>query len=288
LSRRNNRERLGGVAPSDNSPAVTSQGFDFSFVTPSVFVDLPSGGKFYNEGHPLRDQSTIEIREMTAREEDILADANLQKNGVAIDKLVSNLIVDKAINPKTLLVGDKNAIVIGARIAGYGADYKAQVKCPDCETVGDFNFNLNQLEHKESEFIEEEMTHIGGRVFQVALPRSEFNVRIKLITAEEMAKFSRPLQRALRGKGGTKLQTGLLKIMLHSVENKSDGEWYSDANVVGQFVEGMPSLDSAYIRSAYKLLAPDVEMTHEFECSECGYNQDMEVPLDAGFFWPDR
>ena len=288
MSRRNNRERLGGAAQSENSPAVSSGGFDFSFVAPSVFVELPSGGKFYNEGHPLHNQNTIEIREMTAREEDILADVNLQKSGVAIDKLIKNLIVDKSINPNSLLVGDKNAIVIEARVAGYGSQYKTKLTCPSCASLVDFNFNLNELSHKEAEIIEEEIEHLGGRIFQATLPRSEYKIRIKLMNAGDMSKFNEPLKRAMKGKSDARLQTTLLKLMIHSIENKTDGVWFEDRSVINQFVETMPSIDSMYLRTAYKLLAPDVEMTQEFDCPECGHNQEMEVPLDAGFFWPDR
>jgi hypothetical protein len=70
-------------------------------------VDLPSQGRFYAQGHPLHGQDSIEIKQMTAKEEDILTSRTLLKKGVALDKLIESLIVNKAINPSTLLIGDR-------------------------------------------------------------------------------------------------------------------------------------------------------------------------------------
>ena len=286
MSRRNNMERT-GAARNENSPAGVKTGFDFSFVAPTTFVELPSEGKFYPKDHPLHDQTTIEVREMTAHEEDILADFNLQKSGVAIDKMIQNIIVDKRINTNSLLVGDKNAITIAAQIGGYGPNYQTKVSCPACGAKSEYEFDLNSLEHKKTE-VEEDVVHVGGRIFQLNLPRTDFNVQVKLLNSTEMNKYSRPLRKAMKGKGNTRLQTNFLKLVVHSVENKPDGVWYEDQPVIDQFVESIPAIDSIYIRSVYQRLTPDVDMTQNFECSECSHAQEMEVPLNAEFFWPNR
>ena len=286
MSRRNNSQRL-GAQKDENAPAATGQGFDFSFVSPSSFVELPSEGRFYPESHPLHGQSTIEVREMTAKEEDILADFNLQKQGIAVDRMVQSVIVDKRISVNSLLVGDKNAITIAARIGGYGAKYKTEVTCPACNTKNSFEFNLAELEAKTAEE-SPEVQHVQDRVFQLELPRTQYKIRIRLLTSAEMAKFSKPLRNAAKGKSNANLQTNLLKLMLDSAQNPADGEWFKDREVLNKLAEQLPALDSIYIRSAYKVLAPDIDMTQDFECSNCGHEQEMEVPLDAGFFWPDR
>ena len=74
---------------------------------------------------------------------------------------------------------------------------------------------------------------------------------------------------------------------MHAVENKPDSMWYEDRPVIDKFVDGIPAIDAAYIRTMYKAISPDVNMTQDFECNECGHTQDMEVPLNAEFFWPD-
>jgi hypothetical protein len=278
-------ERM-GAARSENSPTTAKTGFDFNFVSPTSFVELPSEGKYYPENHPLHGQTTIEVREMTAHEEDILADVNLQRNGQAINKLISNIIVDKRINPDSLLVGDKNAITIAARINGYGPEYKTSVGCPACGAKNKHSFDLRHLESKHS-VISETVTHVGDRVFEFTLPRTFYNVRIQLLNSTESNKMNKTLEKARKGKGNANLQTNFLKLIVHAVENKPDSLWYEDRPVIDQFVESIPAIDAAYIRTMYKMISPDIDMTQDFECIECGHTQDMEVPLNAEFFWPD-
>ena len=89
---------------------------------PTEMVELPSKGYFYSEGHPLS-SGRVEIKYMTAREEDILTSQNLIKQGTVIDKLLEALVVDKSIKMDDMLIGDKNAIMVAARILGYGKNY---------------------------------------------------------------------------------------------------------------------------------------------------------------------
>ena len=99
MSRRNNQERLGAPHPDSAAPPTTQNSSEdiFSFVVPTEFVDLPSKGEFYREGHPLEGQTSIEIRHMTAKEEDILTSESLLRKGIAIERLLSALVVDKTI-----------------------------------------------------------------------------------------------------------------------------------------------------------------------------------------------
>ena len=94
---------------------------DYKF--PTEMVDLPSKGHFYVDDHPLS-SGKVEVKYMTAKEEDILTSQNLIQQGTVIDVLLQSLIVDKTINIQELLIGDKNAIMVAARILGYGKDYE--------------------------------------------------------------------------------------------------------------------------------------------------------------------
>ena len=129
MAQRNNLERALGanpVNPDQGSPAVAAGGTSgdlFSFVTPTTFVDLPSKGRFYGEAHPLHQSDTIEIRHMTAKEEDILTSEALLKKGIAVDRMLQSVVVDKRIKVRDLLVGDKNAMIIASRITGFGPQY---------------------------------------------------------------------------------------------------------------------------------------------------------------------
>jgi len=88
---------------------------------PTETVSLPSKGLLYPESSPLS-KGEIEMKYMTAKEEDILTNANYLRNGTVIDKLLKALIITP-INYDELVIGDKNAILIAARVLGYGKDY---------------------------------------------------------------------------------------------------------------------------------------------------------------------
>ena len=141
-----NKNRTGGASQPDTAvPPALSQGAGdggFSFVVPTEFVELPSRGS-YPEGHPLHNQEVIEIRFMTAKEEDILSSETLLKKGLAIERMIDSIVMDKRIKAENLLTGDRNAIIIAARISGYGALYQTQINCPSCGAKSRVDFNLN-------------------------------------------------------------------------------------------------------------------------------------------------
>ena len=120
-----NKNRLEGHLPehTEAPPALSP----LNFVTPTEFVELPSGGQGYPETHPLHEQETIEIKFMTAKDEDILTSQALLKKGIALDRFLENIVVNKNIDTSSLLIGDKNAVLVAARGSGYGFDYDSEI-----------------------------------------------------------------------------------------------------------------------------------------------------------------
>lgn len=118
---------------------------------PSEIVSLPSKGFFYPEDNPLS-SGELEMRYMTAKDEDILTSQNLIRRGVVIDKLLSSLVVDKSINLDSMLIGDKNALMVAARVLGYGKDYKFEIDCPACGEHNKDSVDLTKLVEKEVNF----------------------------------------------------------------------------------------------------------------------------------------
>ena len=104
----------------------------FGWEVPVEVVPLPSQGRVYPAGSPLRGRETVEIKAMTANEEDILMSPALIKQGKVLDKLMSSCLIDKSIDPQELLSGDRNALMIAIRITGYGSDYTVKTTCPNC------------------------------------------------------------------------------------------------------------------------------------------------------------
>ena len=285
-----NRDRTGtGTRTPENTsppPQVMTQNQDnpFSFVVPTEFVELPSGGRFYPEGHPLHGQETIEIKQMTAKEEDILTSRSLLKKGVALDRVIESIIMDKKIDSNSLLVGDRNAIVIATRISGYGNEYVTHVACPSCATKQEYSFNLSSAKVYNGEDISElDVVVNEDGTFTVQLPKTEINVTFRLLTGKDEKAFIAGMEAERKNRHATeKNVTRQLSTMIVAV----DGDTSLQSRKY--LVDNIPSMDSRHLRLAYRLAAPNVDLTQHFECNECDHEQDMEVPLSADFFWPDQ
>jgi len=281
-----NRDRLGGVQQHDTSPPPQAMqnegGSGFSFVVPTEFVELPSRGRFYPEGHPLHGEESIEIRQMTAKEEDILTSRTLLKKGIALDRVVENLIVDKRIDPDTLLIGDKNAIVVVIRVSGYGNEYNTQVSCPACDTTQEYSFDLNKANIYSGELKEGwDITENGDGTFNIVLPRTKVAVTFRVLTARD----EKELMKGMESDRKRTYEKGVTRQIVNIV-TAVNGD--SSPEAINYLVENIPSMDSRHLRLAYKSVAPNIDLTQHFVCEECDNEQDLEVPLTADFFWPDR
>jgi len=278
---RNNQDRFG--AKHDGAEAPIASKPELKFVTPTEFVVLPSKGA-YPMGHPLHNQETIEIYYMTAKDEDILSSEALLKKGIAIERFIENVIVDKRINAASLLTGDRNAIIIAARSSGYGNAYETTVACPNCSAKSKHVFDLDNPTIKEScedEEIGVYKTEDGH--FTTKVPTTSYSVKFRLLNGnDEMKMIEEKLQKKkTRIVGLDKSVTNQFKRMIVDIEG------HSDQQIINRFVDTMLSSDSFHLKRAYKAVNPNIEIKSDFECDSCGHEQELEVPLNADFFWPD-
>ena len=280
-----NKERTGASQPDVSPPPALTQNNDggFSFVVPTEFVELPSKGEFYPEGHPLKGQDSIEIKQMTAKEEDLLTSKTLLKKGVAIDRLIQSLIVDKRINPDTLLIGDRNALLIAIRVSGYGNEYKTKITCPSCSTTQESEFDLNTFNVYNGDDISElDITNNGDGTFTTILPKTQLKIIFRLLSGKDEKNLMLGMKSDRQNKIHERGITRQLSNFIVSVNDNSTTE------AVNYVVNNVPSIDSRHMRLAYRLAAPNIDLTQVFICKECDHEQDLEVPLTADFFWPDR
>jgi hypothetical protein len=260
-----------------------------SFVSPTELVDLPSQGKFYPEGHPLHNQESIEIREMTAKEEDILTSKSLIQKGVVFDKLLQSLIVNSMIGPHQLLIGDKNALLIAARRSGYGEMYETSVNCPSCGVQQDISFDLTDASIKGPPSLEASSDNVGTPItqtdsgtFLARLPKSNLDVELKLITGSDERKLAATLEMRKKKKLSENILTEHLRACIVSVAGNEDRQ------EIEKFINVMPARDSRFVRKVMTEVTPNIDLTQEFICEECYHEQDLEVPINATFFWPDK
>lgn len=277
--RRNNEDRLMGghkPTPSEEAPQMANP---MDFVTPTQFVQLPSKGR-YPEGHPLHGQDSIEIKYMTAKDEDILTNRSLLKKGLAIDRLIQNVIKDKSINARSLYIGDRNAIIINARASAYGADYKTSVQCPACGTVSKFEFDLaDHEEYNGNEYPDSEIKNNNDGTFTLTLPMSTIVARIRPLTGQD------EVEMLSEGKAKDATENLITKQMKHFIV---DLNGYSDAKTINYVADNMTAADARHIRDAFKLISPDIKMEQTFVCKNCEHEEAMVVPFGTDFFWPDR
>ena len=281
-----NRDRAGAHDKNVEAPMTSvpqNSSLEEIFVVPSEFVELPSQGRFYPEGHPLRGQTSVEIKQMTAREEDILTSRTLLKKGIAIERALQSVIKDKRINVDHMLVGDKNALIIGMRITGYSNLYETSVICPSCGEDNYYPFDLSKASVYNSENISKlDIADNQDGTFEIQLPQTKVNVVFRLMVGQdEDSLMVTPKTNHNRGDEERAVTSQLRKIII-SVNGSAS------MNVLNYMVENIPSQDARHLRMAYKAAAPNIDLTQNFKCSECDFSQDMEVPLTADFFWPDR
>ena len=278
---RNNQDRFGPKTVSSDTPVAAKP--TLNFVTPTEFVVLPSGGA-YPVGHPLSGKDTIEIYYMTAKDEDILSSEALLKKGVAIERFIENVIVDKSVDASTLLTGDRNAIIIAARSSGYGNAYETSVVCPSCSFKSKWAFDLDKptiKECKEDKEIGVYKTEDG--YFETKMPSTGYAVKFRLLTGKDEMQIVEEKMKKKKTKiaGLDRAVTNQFKRMIVAIEG------YNEQSLVKRFVDTMIAVDSHHFKKAYKSVNPNVEIKSDFECESCGHQQELEVPLNADFFWPD-
>jgi len=280
-----NKDRLGlgeDTSPeqSDPTPAFMGSSGPLTFSTPTEFVELPSGGRFYPENHPLHNREEIEIRHMTAKQEDILSSQTLLKKGLALDRFLESIIVGNNINTLDLLVGDRSALMVAARITGYGEEYTTEVTCPSCGEKSRFTFDLSKHSlHKGGDELEQ-ITWTDSGTFMTRLPALKVNVEMRLLTGKDEQYLLKMSQNKKRKKLGETTTTDQLRMTIVSVEGRSD------PGSINALVEHLPAKDSRYLKEIFTKATPNIDLTQEFECSHCLHQQELEVPLTAEFFWP--
>lgn len=252
---------------------------DFGFEIPQESVPLPSRGIIYPQDGSLHGKETLDIRPMTAREEDILTSRAYIKNGTVLTKLLQSCIVNKSIKPDDLISGDRNALLVSLRITGYGADYDVEVDCPECSTKSKQSFDLSQLAIKR---LEVEPIVQGDNLFEVQLPVTKKNVRVKFLTGHDERDMMITNER--KKKSGMKSETAITDRLARSIVSV---EGVTDRNKLSFFVKNLPARDSLALRRFLDKNEPGIVMKAWMNCSHCHEQSEVGLPMGASFFWPD-
>jgi len=238
---------------------------------PTEEVTLPSKGLIYSPDNPLS-KGVLEMKYMTAKEEDILTNESYIKNGTVIDKLLKSLIVTP-IDYNDIVVGDKNAVMIAARVLGYGKDYTFK--------INDEEHTVDLTEIKDKILDERDLLTKGQNEFEFTLPTTKKTITFKLLTHGDEKKINNEVKGIKRVKKGESPEYSTrLKHMILSVEGESESK------TIREFVDTqLLARDARALRQYIKEIQPDVDLLFNLE-TEAG-EKEVRVPIGITFFWPD-
>jgi hypothetical protein len=240
---------------------------------PTEVIDLPSGGKVYSKDSPLH-EGKLELKYMTTREEDILMSENLIKKGVVIDKLLDSLIVTKGVKQQDLVLGDKNAVLVAARILAYGPEYTAEVTNPkNQEETVNHTFDLSQCPFKE---LSKDVDYTDNS-FNYTTDIGKNKIKFKLLTGVEEALIEKDLKQSAKYGYSTDITTRL-RYTITDVDGDSKPE------TITEFAQNLLARDSVALRNYIQEISPDIDLTSEIEIG--GETVSVSIPLTVTFFWP--
>lgn len=245
------------------------------FTLPTEIIDLPSKGKVYEVANPLS-AGSVEMKYMTAREEDILTNVNLLRQGLAIERMLQSLI-KTPIKYEDLLLGDRNALLIAARILAYGSQYTFEFTDPDTDTKEQVTIDLQELKHKNVDY----SLYNNKNEFFFDLPMSKNTVSFKLLTIEDEKKIDAEIKGM---KKVSNIQAGelttRLKFQILSVNSSYDQKSIRD------FVDNyLLAKDSQALRAHIATITPDIDLSVTFTL-QSGREVTESLPLTADFFFP--
>ena len=245
---------------------------------PTEVLSLPSQGLLYPEDSPLR-SGTIDVKYMTAKEEDILTSQNLIEQGVVITRLIESVIADPKVKLDDMLIGDKNAIMVGTRILGYGKDYAIELTDPDTNERVEYVVDLSKLQNKS---IDEKLFENGNN-FTFELPNSKRVIGFKLLTQKdekEIEEILKDYEKVEKLTGVSYSGTTRFKHQIVSIDGDNDQKKIDDF-VDNEFL----ALDTRAFRKYLDEVTPDIELKFDYT-SQTGNLHKIDVPLGIDFFWP--
>jgi hypothetical protein len=244
---------------------------------PTEVISLPSQGKCYSENNPLS-SGQVEIKYMTAKEEEILSSQNLIRKGVVLDKLFESIIVDRGINIDDIILGDKNAIMLAARILGYGPQYVVQITDEMGES-NDVTVDLGKVKTKEIDF--DKLSRENRYKFTTS---TGVELEWRFLTHGDEKKIDvdvKAMQRLNKASDTSSELTTRYRYMITSVNGDSS------TSAITKFINTQfLTRDTRDFRKYINSLQPDINMEFEYENPNTGVVEVKPIPMGVGFFWP--
>ncbi len=260
------------------SPAAPTNPFGISFVVPTETVKLPTQGLYYPISSPMYQKSEIEIKFMTAKEEDILASSGA--NQATFEKLIDSIILEDKISASDILEEDKMAILMSARRTGYGTEYECDVYCENCGEPTKHVFDLSKVSNREVTD-EESQYDPETNTFKFTLPLTGINLQLANITPEDSENIETEKKQKKKYNLPFNFTVSFLKTSIISANGVTNRE------EIEKLIDALPASDAKHILNFYTNCRPTIDTTQEVTCSVCQNATEREVPFSWAFFRTD-
>ena len=245
---------------------------------PTEVINIPSKGWFYPLENPLS-SGTLELKMMTAREEDILTSKNLIQKNIVLDKLLESVVINKAINLDEMFICDRNAAFFAIRRLAYGDQYEAMVTCGRCGKENPVSIDIGKMDNRPFDF---DKYPKGENSFPFKLPFSGKEITFKLMAKKDEDAIEQELTGMAKiSKDFTREITTRLSHVITSIDGNSE------RINIRKFVNNeMTSKDSLALRKHVRETMPDIDTRFNFACVDCGLERLEDTPMGVSFFWP--
>jgi len=253
---------------------ILSSMIDNEFPVIEDVVDLPSKGIFYPNK-----QSQVKVKQLTTEDENILLSPELIRSGKVLDVLLDNAIIDGQLSSEDMLVGDRNAVLLYLRKEGYGDEYPVKMNCPSCGETFEETILISELKYKELSTMPDSEGY-----YTVTLPKSKWVVKFRLLNGKDenyLQKMSEKMKKTKQNVSYSPLLTERYVLQIMSINGKTD------KLDVKKGVERMPIADSFFLREYMNVVAPGVDMEHNYTCKHCQHKFEDGIQINARLFWPN-
>jgi hypothetical protein len=222
-------------------------------------------------------KDTVEIKYMTAEEDNILFSSDLIKSGKVLDVLLESVIKDKDLRPDDMLSGDRNYVLIEARRTGLGDDYKpGKINCESCSSEFEPTVDLSLLKPRELTLAPD-----SEGLYEVVLPVTKLKIKFRLLRGSDEKRLSKAMEKKTGNSKVSRLITERYLLQIMEVNGNKDKTY------INKFISAMPTKDSLFFREYNKQVEPGIDLNYEFECPHCGHLQERDVPITSRLFYPE-
>lgn len=233
------------------------------FNLPHDVVKLPSEGKFYKSK-----KKSVKVGYLTAADENIILAGN---GDDFIMTLLRSKVYEPDLRPDEMLNGDIEALLIFLRNTSFGPEYKLSITDPQTGKKFSTEILLDSLDFKKTEVLPND-----DGTFDTKLPKSGVNVKLRPLTWKENQEINKMAEGYPVGRVAPKV-TWRLQKQIVSVEGDSD------QGTINRFVEGLPIMDSKYIRNFISENEPQLDLRKSVT-TPSGEKVDVEVAFGVEFF----